>query len=444
MKKRLALFTSLCVIAIGLACLTPTPAPPATPNPDEIATIVAATLTAQAPLPPGATEPPPAETPPPTEPPPPACLPLHPGAQSLSLPAAIAAGNADTIALYNFQGGAIALRPVTGISWMSENQVHLAGSLSQGVNNLPIVYYSLQNGGTLKSNVNNVITGLASAPNLMAIKGAEGNPYLSFDSIDMMAGSVNQVYAGSLAELPAMQPRMTWIPPQQGGPGNAIQPLAVRYDAGQAHGVWFTYTMYGIGNINFPPYRGLTYLDLSSNQTTEFIAPTLALGGMSPDQTLVASASGAGGSPWITNGFSIRNLVTCQETTISLNPGSNLGAGYVVFSPDNQFVAWLEASGPSNMEAGFRLRVARTDGTSVFDAPAANLSGLLGGEAVTFPRPLGWASNHLLLLEIYSQTLNQSVLVLWAPDPAQPLDPVLGANQSAPIADGTFLGFVYS
>ncbi len=437
MNKRLTLITSLCVIAIGLACLTPTAVPPATPNPNEIATIVAATLTAQAPLPPGATEPPPVETLAP------ACLPLHPGAQTLSLPAAIAAGNAETITLYNFQGGAIALRPVTGISWMSENQVHLAGSLSQGVNNFPIIYYSLQNGGTLKSNVNNAIANLASAPDLMAIKGAEGNPYLSFDTIDMMANSVNQVYAGTLAELPALQPRMTWNPPQQGGPGNAIQLLAVSYSAGQGRGVWFTYTMYGIGNINFPPYRGLTYLDLGNNQTTEFIAPTLALGGMSPDQTLIAIATGGGGSPWITNGFLIRNLVTCQETNISLNPGSNLGAGFMVFSPDNQFVAWLEASGPSNMEAQFRLRVARTDGTSVFDAPAANLSGFLGGEAVSFPRPVGWASNHLLLLEIYSETLNQSVLVLWAPDPAQPLDPVLGANQSAPIADGAFLGFVY-
>lgn len=437
MKKQLALFTSLCVIAISLACLTPTPAPPATPNPDEIATIVSATLTAQAAPPPVATEPPPAATPPP------ACLPLHPGAQSLSLPGAIAAGNAETITFYNFQGGAIALRPATGITWMSENQVHLAGVISQGVNNFPIVYYSLQNGGTLKSNVNNAITNLASAPNLMAIKGAEGNPYLAFDTIDMMAGSVNQVYAGSLAELPGLQPHMTWNPPQQGGPGNAIQSMAIHFTAGQAQGLWFTYTMYGIGNINFPPYRGLSYLDLGNNQATEFIAPTLALGGMSPDQTLVAYATGAGGSPWITNGFLIRNLVTCQETSISLNPVSNLGAGFMVFSPDNQFVAWMEASGPSNMEAEFRLRVARTDGTSVFDAPAANLSGFLGGETVSFPRPVGWASNHLLLMEIYSETLNQSVLVLWAPDPAQPLDPALGANQSVPIADGTFVGFVY-
>jgi len=434
MKKRLVLITSLCVIAIGLACLTPTAVPPATPNPNEIATIVAATLTVQAPLPPGATEPPPAATPPS------ACLPLHPGAQSLSLPAAIAAGNADTITFHNFQRAAIALRPVTGISWMDENQVHLAGSLSQGVNNIPIVYYSLQNGGTLKLNVNNAITELASAPDLFSIKGAEGNPYLSFDTIDF-PDCINQVYAGSLAELSGLQPRMTWTPPQDKEYGMAIQPLAIRYNAGQAHGLWFTYTWERYDN--FPPYRGLSYLDLSNNQVTEFISPTLALGGMSSDQTLIAYAPAPSGSPWILNSFSIRNLITCQETSISLNPVSNLGAGYMVFSPDNQFVAWMEANGPSPMEAEFHLRVARTDGTSVFDAPAANLSGFLGGEAASFPRPVGWASNHLLLLEIYSETLSRSVLVIWAPDPAQPLDPALGANQSAPIADGAFVGFVY-
>ncbi len=53
MKKSFALITSLCVIAISLACLTPTPAPPSTPNPNEIATIVSATITAQPPLPTG-------------------------------------------------------------------------------------------------------------------------------------------------------------------------------------------------------------------------------------------------------------------------------------------------------------------------------------------------------------------------------------------------------
>jgi hypothetical protein len=39
--------------------------------------------------------------------------------------------------------------------------------------------------------------------------------------------------------------------------------------------------------------------------------------------------------------------------------------------------------------------------------------------------------------------LNRAFLILWAPDPAQPLDPVLGTHQFVTIAEGSFAGFVY-
>lgn len=145
----------------------------------------------------------------------------------------------------------------------------------------------------------------------------------------------------------------------------------------------------------------------------------------------------------IRNGFTVRNLVSCQETYLAFNPASNLGGGWMVFSPDNQFVAWTEASGPGNMEAAFRLRVARTDGTSLFDAPVVNLTSFLGGEHPTGLRPVGWIANHLLVMEISLEAIHHSILVVWAPDPSQPIDPALGANQSFPIADGSFIGFIY-
>jgi hypothetical protein len=115
----------------------------------------------------------------------------------------------------------------------------------------------------------------------------------------------------------------------------------------------------------------------------------------------------------------------------------------MVFSPDNQLLAWSEASGPSNMEATFRIRVAHTDGTGLFDSPIANMTTLLGGEAPDSLRPVGWIANHLLVLEAYLNIINRYVVIVWAPDPAQPIDPVLGAHQAMPIADGRFLGFVY-
>ena len=446
MTKRSVIFTSLSILATSLACLVPTPALtplPATPDENQIATSVAATLTAIFSTQPLVTEASPSDTPTPSLTPLAGCTPVHPGAQVLPLPVGMAAGESTTVTLYNFQGTTLATRPTAGISWMSEDQIHLAGNLSGGANNLPLVYYSMQNHGTLKSNVNNVITDLSAMPNLISLIGAEGTSYLSFVTLDMLADSVNRVYVGDMSQLAGIQPRREWTPPADGSFGNAIRPLALHYEAGQARGLWFTYTMYGIGDLIFPPYNGLSYLDLGNDQVTEFINTDLAVSGLSPDQTWIAYNPTPGGSPWIQGGFSIRNLVTCQETYISLDAGSSQGAGYVVFSPDNRFVAWVEASGPNPMDATFRLRVARTDGTGVFDSPIANLTLFTGGEVPVFIKPVGWAANHLLFMEVSIEALDRPILVIWPPDPAQPLDPALGAHQAVPIADGVFLGFIY-
>lgn len=381
---------------------------------------------------------------PPADTPLPACAPVHPGPQSLPLPAGVAAGIDEVITFKDIQDHVLGTRPVGGMTFMESDMAHLAGNLAMGADALPIVYFSLQGGGKLRVNNNNILTELAPTPNLTSIMGAEGNPFVVFVTVDMMNQSINRMYAGNLADLAGLQPVMTWTPSQEGHIGNAIHPLAVRYSGGAANGIWFTYTMEGIGNVNFPPYNGLYYLDLSTNQTVEFLGTANALGGISPDQTTIAYGAGQGGTPGrLEGGLTVRNLVSCQETYIPFNPSSNLGGGWMVFSPDNQLVSWIEASGPSNMEAAFRIRIARTDGTSMFDAPIANMTGLLGGEAPDSLRPVGWIANHLLVLEAYLNIIHRYVVIVWAPDSSQPLDPVLGAHQSIPIADGAFIGFVY-
>jgi hypothetical protein len=372
------------------------------------------------------------------------CAPVHPGRQILSLPAGVAAGLNGTITFTNVQNQILSFRQVVDMTFMDSDWAQLAGNLSAGNDNLPIVYFALAGGGKLRLNINNAHSDLAPAANLTSITGAEGTPFTVYVTLDMINQSTNRLYAGNYQALSGAQPILTWVPPQQGQIGNALHPLAVRFDGGAARGIWFTYTMEGIGNVNYPPYNGLTYLDLSNNQQTEFLGTANALGGMSPDQTMIAYGAGQGGTPGlIRDGLTVRNLITCQETYIPFNPASNLGGGWTVFSPDNQFVAWTEASGPGNMEASFRIRVARTSGASLFDAPIENMTSLLGGEAPNGLRPVGWIADHLLVVEAYLEVIHKSVLVVWAPDPAQPLDPVLGANQSVPIGDGVFIGFVY-
>ncbi|MEA3349232.1 MAG: hypothetical protein U9Q82_01270 [Chloroflexota bacterium] len=178
---------------------------------------------------------------------------------------------------------------------------------------------------------------------------------------------------------------------------------------------------------------------------SEFLGFNSRLAGFSPDQTTVAFGQNQNGQPGgLGLGLTVKNLITCQETFIAFNPNTTLGGGYVVFSPDNQYLAWLEASGPNNMQAQMRLRVAETaNGNILVDSETPNLSSLIGGEVPSFIKPTGWLANHLILLEVGAPSQASPIMVVWAPDPNQPLDPALGANQSAALADGVFAGFIY-
>ncbi|MGB7537105.1 MAG: hypothetical protein WBM17_01075 [Anaerolineales bacterium] len=430
------------VPVVSLACVVSTPT---ASMGDPVGSAVAATQSAQS-------GPAPVETPsgPTADPtstpatPESACAPIHPGRQILPLPASVAAGLDEIITFKDVRDHGLGIRPVDGMTFMQKDFMHLAGNLAMGAEALPIVYFSLEGGGKLRSNVHNVLSDLAPAPNLTSLLGAEGSSFLVFATVDMMNQSINRVYAGHLAEIASLSPVLTWTPDPAAHIGNAIHPLAVHSVAGTADGFWYTYTMEGIGDVNYPPYNGLYFFDLETSVSAEFLPAADAFGGISPDQTMIAYGAGQGGTPGlITGGLTVRNLITCQETFIPYNAGSNLGGGWMVFSPDNRFVAWSEAGGPNNMEATFRMRVARTDGESLFDAPTANMTSLLGGEAPDSLRPVGWIANHLLVLEAYLDVIHRNVVIVWAPDRTQPLDPVLGANQSAPIADGSFMGFVY-
>lgn len=435
------------LLALTLACGTATP----TAQPGALETIVAATLTAlpapaQPTSPPLPTTAPPSPLPPTAPAPtsPPACQPPHPGAQSLPLPAGFAAGiNTLAVEFFDFEGNSLGAIQTPGMSWLAPNQLHIGGRLSQGIANIPLVYDSPENGGIFKISQGGVSQYLAGVPDLVTLSGGAGTTTLAFSRFhnDPAAGGwASWLYAGEAVAIGSSQPLLS----RSEGDGFVIYPLGVHMQGNTPRGVWYTLSLWGIGSIIFAPYNGLYYFDLATSQVTEFLPFSDRLAGLSPDGTMAAYLAGAGGqSAGIATSLDVRDLTTCQGTTIPLNPASNLGAGYVVFSPDNHYLAWLEAGGPSPMEAQMRLRVATTQGAMVIDAPISALSSLSGGAAATYISPLAWAANHLLLLEIGVEGQNAPLIVLWAPDPSQPLNPALGANQSAPLTSGVFGGMLY-
>ncbi len=457
MNKRIPALVGILFVLVTLACGTATPvSPTVTLDPNLLDTVVAATVAALEPTSQTseAAQPTPADTPEapqatlaePTADLPPECLPAHPGAQALPLPVGFAASiNTLAVEFFDPDGNVLGNKPTPGMTWLDPNQIHLGGGLNAGLPSMMLVYYSLENNGGLKSSENGAVSPLRPLPNMITLTGAEGASLLAFSTneIDMSpdaGGWVSYLYAGDAEAINGAQPMLT----RSEGDGFVIFPLAVHIEGGIGQGVWYTLSMWGIGNINFAPYNGLYYYDFMSGQSTEFLGFSERIAGLSPDQTRVAYLPGMGGQPGGPgNSLTLRDLTTCQETGIPFNASTNLGGGFVNISPNNQYLAWLEASGPSNMEAQMRLRVATSNGLIVADTEIANLNGLAGGEAPLYLRPAGWIADHLLLVEISIPSQASPLMVVWAPDPAQPLAPALGANQSAPLADGVFAGFLY-
>ena len=454
MNKHASVIAFFVLLLVSLACGTTGPAPAVETVDSRASERLTAATTETKEIPP--TSPPPTSTPSPTPSPtakPPSPTPTeetlpcqdHPGGQQLPLPVGyVGSVDAQTVELYDTDGELLGRKQTPGLSFLEPGQIHLGGGLAEGIAAIPLVYHSLEQGGVLKASAGTAVTELAQTPGLVTLIGAEGDSLIAYstnESDQATGGWISNLYVGEISSLDGAPARLS----RSEGDGFVIYPLAVHMKAGVGQGIWYTLSMWGSGNIIFPPYNGLFYFRFGDSQVIEYLSVDQRLAGFSPDQTTVAFALFQDGQPGgIQLGLTVKNLVTCRETFIAINPGTNLGAGYVVFSPDNRYMAWLEASGPDNVQARMRLRVAETaSGNILVDSETASLSSLAGGEVPSTVQPLGWPADHLLLLEVGLPSQVNPLLVVWAPDPTEPLDPALGANQSAPLSEGVFAGFLY-
>jgi hypothetical protein len=262
---------------------------------------------------------------------------------------------------------------------------------------------------------------------LVAIAGAAGGDFMAYSRYDSdVSGWESFLFAGDLNTLPGAAPLLT----RAEGDGYVFYPVAIRAPGGQAEGIWYTLTMQGIGNIIYPPNRGLYYLDLATSDITAFLGFDYPFSSLSPDQTWAAYRPGPNQAP----GIYLRNLATCEEVHIAPHPSTTLGAGYVVFAPDNSKVAWIEASGDLMGVIDLFVRVANTDGSIVVEAPMANLYGLAGGEELSWIRPVGWVDSN--------QVLYAMALLDWSGQVIARAE--ANFHNPIPLAIGSeFLGFYY-
>jgi len=437
MNKRNGFLIIAALLISSMACLFGSSGSQPTPDIDAMTTSVAATLRAQNDQAPTRTPEEVVETP--------ACLPLHPGRQILDLPSGFTAGvDISAISFYDTEGNLLGEKQTPGLTRVRLNQIHIAGGISNGISGVPLLYASSESQGVIKANIGSNIFQMDSSGEVVALSGAEGTfTILAYSAAEYTDdGYLTTIKTGEMGELAAITPQLTRMEDDV----FVYNPLAVHVIEGQNQGTWFTLLKYKMSDFAYMPYNGLFYFDISLNQVTEYLNTDYRIKGFSPDQSLVAFGNALDSDPDADlSHFIIRDLVSCQEWNFPWNEYSIRGGGGVAFSPDNQNIAWIEAGGLTIDDAVQRLRISKLDQnqTILVDSELENLSGLTGGEIPYYIAQLSWLSNHVLLLQMGVPGVENYLLVAYAPDPAFPLDPALGANQAVPLAEGSFTGFLY-
>ena len=445
-NKKLLTFILVFTIVLFACEGFPTPENENTDLEDSVGTAVAATKTSEA----SQGDPPPAPTLEVTEAPttpaetPIMCQPIHPGTSPVSSASGVAlslSASDEQLDLFDIQGTSLGMISLPDLSWRNADQIHITAGLSGGIANIPTVYHALFVGGqSLKLNQNGISTDLNQISYLVTMTGADDFIAFSNSNSSVSGGWVSELYAGDYQTAGTNLPVLT----RDEGDGYVIYPLSIQMNNGQAVGVWYTESMWGIGNIIFAPYRGLFYFDLQTNTVTTFLNTDNVIAGLSPDNSWVAYSLNPIGNPGLPqNSLDLKNLITCQEVNLPFSPTTNLGGGWATFSNDNQYIAWYEAFGPNPMEATTRIKISQIDGTTLIDALPNTLGSLAGGEVPNRVIPFGWADDHTLAVIINIDAVPDPLLVLWAPDPAFPINPALGANQSVLLGSGIVMGFLY-
>ncbi len=324
--------------------------------------------------------------------------------------------------------------PGIGGSVDPEN-VAIAGTVIPGQPLPPIIYRSWEPEGALMVNTNGQTSTLRLTNSFLSLNGAPGQFALAFSEVMISPDNFPHsfLYAGNAANLDSVGSFYDLIDEPT---YMALIAVGVEAVSDEPQGVWYTKTGWGIGGADliFPITRGLYFFDLTNGDNLQYIDTDRSFQGISPD------LSHAGTVHFDMAGdrsMTAINLTNNQQTSFALDPASDRGAGFSVFSPNNQFAAWLEASGsmisePSNFHPLVRIGDVQ-NGSVVKDLVDAAAAQAINGDRTTFMRPVGWLTNEILLVEVRGQDWGDVSLLRY--------DVISG--ELSLFSSGNFVGFGY-
>ena len=320
--------------------------------------------------------------------------------------------------------------PAPGMSTVgSPTSVHVAGGFNDGIIP-PVVYVSTGNDGSLQYSENGEIITVAIAPHISYLIGAPGQTSMVYTTARFEENAlISELFIGNIETLNDVEPLMV----RTDSAGWTFRPIAIDMLSEQPIGIWYSLTPWGIGgDIVFEPRQGLYYFDLTANEIAETLDSSVNPISFSPDLSWLAYTGEQMEQPLTI----IPNLETERAITFPLAPESDRGAGKAVFSPDNQYVAWMEASVfrlAAVPDFNILIRIASTGDQMITEFPANSVAQAVGSQNIQWVEPIGWLDNENLLLQVRFDTWAQTEIVSVKYD---------GSEMSALVA-GNFANFIY-
>jgi hypothetical protein len=366
--------------------------------------------------------------------------PLETSAEEIAIikntPSGVCAKDAamDSLSCFDIGGQLLATLQVPGIGSSDPQGVHLAGALTSGAAVPPVIYRSWEPEQALMISTNGIASTLRKTKAFLALAGAAGKPILAFSEVAYDGNTpYSTIYAGN---PDALSSTLAFFDLKDEMTGMALMPVAVEAVGDRAQKVWYIHTAWGIGgtDIIFTINRGLYVFDLATGQHMQVLGIERNFQGISPDNTLAGSINFDFKGD---HSMQVTNLKTGQVIIFPLNPSSDRGAGYAVFSIDGQYASWLEASGsmiatPPDLQMRVRVGDIAT-GEVVYEVDSTMAAKALGWEQASFIKPVGWLDAQTLVIEARGSDWETASLIKYD----------LMSGSLTLLCQGSFAGFAY-
>ena len=340
----------------------------------------------------------------------------------------------ENIACFDIYGRQLASLQIPGLGGPDAQRMHIAGQLGADSPIPPIVFYSWNPIQALFVFENGSAATLRNTGAFLALAGAPSQPVMAFSEVAYEDNAPHSyIYAGNLQTLGSAE---SFYDLKDELNAMALMPVTVEAANGQPQKVWYTHTAWGIGggDIIYPINRGLYVFDLTTQQNLQALGYEQNFQGLSPDKTLAGSIS------FDFNGdlsLQVTNLVTGKSFSFPLNPSSDRGAGYAVFSNEGKYAAWLEASGSMVAEPPTfltRIRVGEiTSMAVVAEIDSVSAAQAMGWERVSFMKPVGWLDAQTVVVEVRGNDWPTAALVKFD----------IASGNLTVLCPGSFAGFAF-